>query len=303
MNHHRILTLGCSWLIAAATALAGPAPQVDKNNKAVITPEEPVPLDTVSLDESFVFSSPIKFTHDQVGRGDALHSDFEYIRRLPISGHWYFQLGANYDRFDFGGHATSFLPNTLQTFNIPIGLSYIMYDHVAFLVEVRPGFYFEHEVTRGAIDIPFNTGGYVPLIAEKLYGVWGFGTSALRHYPVIPTVGLVWLVNDNLQVLAYVPEPKIVYTVHEGLSVWAGGELLGGSYKVDRNNDPKLNATIVDYSEYRAGVGLTYTPVKHWDVNLAAGYAFDRTFDFYRAGKSYTAEPAPYIRLQLTGEF
>ncbi len=288
-----------------SSVIAGPKTPPDTSPKI----DEPVPLNVITLESSVVFSSGVEFTHKEIGRGSALHNRFESIRRIPIRGQWYFQAGAAYDRFDFGGSANAFVPSTLQTFNVPVGVSYIMYGHVGFLAQIRPGFYFEHEVTRGAFDVPIELGGYIPIVTEKLYGVWGLGVSFLRHYPAIPTLGVVWLINDKLRLEGYLPNPRLLYQVSDSFSIWAGGEVLAGSYKVDRRdrpNDPKvnsLNGTTIDYTEVRAGLGFLYTPAKHWEITAAAGFAVDRTFDYWRANKSYIADPAPYLRVQIGGEF
>jgi len=298
--------LACICLtVGAGTAIAGTS-----TGKSTVNPTEPVSLDELTLDESYVFSSPIQFAGKKVGNGDELHSSFDYLRRFPIKGSWYFQTGITYERFDFGGRISSpmgTLPDTLQTANIPIGVAYIVEDRAGFLLQVRPGVNFEHDVNTGGFDIPVEIGGYIPIKKDKFYIVYGLGTSILRQYPAIPTVGILWVINDDLQLYGYAPEPKLVYNVRDNLTVWIGGEVLEGSFRTDSGSAPasgkSINGTVVDYSEYRAGLGVTYTPVENWDINFAAGYTLERDFDFYRAHKEYAADPAPYVRFQLNAQF
>lgn len=300
-----VLACGC-LLVGAVPAIAG-----TPTGKSTVNPTEPVSLDVLTLDESYDFSSPIRFASKKVGNGDELHSSFDYLRRFQIKGSWYFQTGITYERFDFGGHInspTGTLPDTLQTANMPIGIAYLVEDRAGFLFQVRPGVNFEHNVNSGCFDIPVEIGGYIPIKKDKFYIVYGLGTSILREYPAIPTVGILWVINDDFQLYGYAPEPKLVYNVKDNLTVWIGGEVLQSSFKTDSASAPasggsSINGTVVDYTEYRAGLGVTYTPIKHWDINFVAGYSLERDFDFYRANKDYTADPAPYLRFQLNGQF
>jgi len=265
------------------------------------TPEEPVPLNVVAVDGSYVFSSG--FNHGGIGRGDALRSVFDYTRRFPLTGNWFLQAGVSQERFDFGGTDRGPLPSTLQTLNIPLGIVNITQGHIGFLAQFRPGFYFEHELSQGAFDIPFEIGSFWPLIDEKLYLAWGMRATALQHYGVFPTVGAIWVADPKFIVYCVLPEPRVEYTVSERLAVWAGSELLGGNYKMDSDAGERFSGTVVQYFDIRLGTGATITPAKGWSIKVAAGYSIERKFDFYRARQSYVADPAPYVRLQASAEF
>jgi hypothetical protein len=298
-----LLGLGCAWLLASASANAGPA--TDKNT---VEQAAPPSLDTLTLDESYVFPSPVKFGNYNLGAQSENHALIDYTRRIQLNGAWYLTMGVHYEAFDFGGsNPPAVLPGSLQDIDIPLGISYMVDDHEGFEARIHPGVYFEHHIDSGAFDIPFDLGTYIPLKKDKLYWVVGLGTSILRQYPVIPTVGIIWVINKDWQLMAYLPEPKLVYHVSEDLTTWVGGEVIGESFKTDSNNFSPAGQTtsgsVVDYTEVRAGIGMTYTPLKHWDINLAAGYSVVRDFDFYRANKAFEADPAPYARLQLSGAF
>ena len=280
-------------LLAATAALARTEPT-----------DGPVPLDALSTDESAVF--PSGFNHQGIGDGGVMHSAVDYTRRFPWTdtmGHWFWQAGISGERFDFGGVRRGPLPGTLQTINFPLGIVNITQEHIGFLAQVRPGFYFEHDLSRGAFDVPLEVGSYWPLLNEKLYLAWGFRAALLQHYIVFPTAGLIWVITPDLILYGHLPEPRLEYTPSDKLALWAGGEVLGGSYKMDSDTGERFSGTVVEYYEVRAGAGATFTPVKYWNIKLAAGVACERKLDFYRADQSYIADPAPYVRLQVSAEF
>ena len=302
--------MGCAWLFTTAFVTAGPIIPAGKSIVAPSSEAEETQLDVFSFDTSYVFDSPIKFNHRRIAAGDEVHSDLHFLHRIPIRGNWYFQVGIDYERFDFGGGQAGPLPGTLQNLNAPIGVVYLVQNQIGFLAQIRPGVYFEHHIDTGAFDIPVEIGGALPLKKDKLFLVYGIGTSILREWPVIPTVGLVWIINDKWRLFGVAPEPRLEYSYNNHLTLWVGGELLVESFKTDPNAfalAPRQRSTtggsVVDYTEYRVGLGATYTPVNYWDINVAAGYSLERTFDFWRADKSYTADPAPYVRVQLKASF
>ncbi len=85
-----------------------------------------------------------------------------------------------------------------------------------------------------------------------------------------------------------------------------GGELGGGSFRTDgdKNISPrKLSGAQVDYSDYRAGFGVTYSPSSNVTLDVGAGYSLQRSFAFERAGEKYNVDPAPYFRLAVKTKF
>ena len=138
----------------------------------------------------------------------------------------------------------------------------------------------------------------------------GANVSFLRGgLPVVPLVGVVWVINDQLKLMAVPPEPRLVYSPNDKLDLWVGGEIRGGSFRTDRNDHlvgphiAKLSGTQVDYYDYRAGVGLTYDLCENVSVDFGGGYAIQRSFNFHRAGEYYRTDPAPYLRVEFKAKF
>ena len=64
-----------------------------------------------SYETTYTFGSDFK--ESKLGDGDSLYNDFSYDHRFLITGKWYFRVGVEYERYDFGGTDNG-LPDHLQ---------------------------------------------------------------------------------------------------------------------------------------------------------------------------------------------
>lgn len=263
---------------------------------------EHVPRTIFETKGSYVFESDL----DNFGKQDAWQSEVEVARRFLLTGSFYLRLGAAYHRFDFG-QTDAPVPDHLQSFAGVIGIEYMRGEHIGAFFHAKPGFYTEDDLSLDSFDVPMTLGTAVILQKDKLYLFVGATASFLRgKFPVLPLAGLIWCPTDQFRVMAIVPDPRIVYSPSKKLDLWIGGELGGGSFRTDQDEDirpRKLSGTQVDYSDYRAGIGLTYSPCDEFTLDFGAGYSLERTFDFNRAGEDYSTNPAPYFRLTLKAKF
>jgi hypothetical protein len=98
----------------------------------------------------------------------------------------------------------------------------------------------------------------------------------------------------------------VVYSPNENFDLWVGGQLTGGSFRTDRDDNivpSRLDGAQVDYSEYRGGVGFTWRASRDIALDVGGGYAFQRRFNFERAGFEFQTDPAPYVRVALRAQF
>ncbi|MEP7070892.1 MAG: hypothetical protein ABI839_00760, partial [Verrucomicrobiota bacterium] len=65
----------------------------------------------------------------------------------------------------------------------------------------------------------------------------------------------------------------------------------------------RLNGAAVDYLEYRAGAGITYSPTNRIALDVSGGYSIQRQFNFERADTDFRTDPAPYVRLAFKAQF
>jgi len=264
-------------------------------------------------DTTYVFGSGFHKGKGTFGVQDAVDNAVQIGHRFLLSGlkwpdeggQWFFRLGASYDRSDFSTTKAP-VPDVLQNFNGEVALEYIVDNNQALFIQSHPGFYFENHVTASAFDAPTDIGGGFTIIKDKVYGFIGASGSILRtNIPVFPFGGVVWTINPKWVLRALFPQPRLVYNATNDLALWVGGNLTGGSYKTDDRSgiEPaRLSGAVVNYYEYRAGVGFNYN-VKPVTFEAGAGYDFTRQFDFPRADLTYSTKGAPYVSLSAHLDF
>lgn len=309
-----VLASSCALLLAATTAFAGqPVADGKASKKVVSEPCPPDTLDWVTLRSSYTFESDFERGDD--ASGTAWSKEFEINHRIPLQlfggwpnvecGQWYLRVGANYTRWDFDNDGGLPIPNTLQSFAVPIALEYVVSGATGILLEARPGFYFEHHADADDFNVPVNLGAAFPL-SDTFFLVGGVSYNGFRSVPFLPMVGFAWNVTDRLSIRAVAPEPRIVYKASDKLSFWVGGEVAGGAFRTDGDNfekKPDLKRAVVTYSEFRAGAGFSYKSGP-CTIDVGAGYAFQRKFDFHRAEEGFeTDEGAPFVKAELRTAF
>ncbi len=292
---------------AFAPVFAGTAAKDFKSYKEAPAAGE-VPLNLFRADVSYTGES------DFDGRGSlgevySIHSSARYDRRFLLQGtydsSWYARLGVEYDRYDFGS-TNAPTPNHLQSVSAIIAVEYLEKGETGFLFETKPGVYFQNDINTGTFDAPTVLAIAYPIFGgDKFYLIGGVSLSILREYPAIPFIGALWKISPEWTLRAYLPEPKLTYQPCDKLELWVGGELIGGSYKVDhRTTTPsELSGAVVTYYETRAGIGAKWLVCAKTSIEIAGGYALERSFDFHRAEKKYDLEGAPYVKLTVRTEF
>jgi hypothetical protein len=269
------------------------------------TDKAKVQLDIFETETGYVFESDLNHG-GKVGRQDAWQNEIEYAHRFLLSGNWYLHAGLAYNRFDFGNTSAP-VPVHLQSGALVIGIDYMKGTDLGAFIQFKPGFYTEEHVGLAAFDCPITVARFFVLQEHKLYVLVGANGSFLRgSWPVIPVAGLVWIPCDKWRLMGVPPEPRLVYSPNDKLELWIGGEFVGGSFRTDHQNDivpAKLSGAVVDYYDYRAGVGLRYSPNDRIDLDLGGGCSVQRAFNFERADQFFRTDPAPYVRLEFKAKF
>jgi hypothetical protein len=292
-----------------ASAIAGP-PQTIATSQSAET-LEPVPIDYIETETTYIFSSDFTNSRHDFGSQDSWQNEFEYAHRFLISGNWYLRTGVSYDRYDFS-QTDAPLPIHLQSGALVLGIDYMHGADVGAFLQIRPGIYTEEHINWSAFDCPITLGRFWVLKADQLYLLTAVRGSFLSaQFPVVPLVGIVWNLNKEWRLMAVPPEPRLIYSVNKQLDVWVGGEIAGGAFRIDHHDDyvlrggktAKLSGAVLDYTDYRAGLGFTFSPTDKIDVDFSGGCSVQRNFEFNRADQSFRTDPAPYVKMEIHAKF
>ena len=289
------------FAFGAASAAAGPANVILQPSPA---PADENSHDIFSYETTYTFGSDFK--ESKLGHGDSLYNDFSYDHRFLITGKWYFRVGVEYDRYDFGG-ADNGLPDHLQTASAHLALEYVVKDFAGISIELDPGVYFQDNVTWDAFDIPAKAYVTFSLKKDKIFAVIALGGSIYQDPPVAPGGGIIWIFSDKLRLQGVFPRPALIYQPNDDWEFRITGELNYTSFRTDdvltTERKLQLHNAVVQYSEDRAGVQIAYSGLKPFKLIAGAGVTVERDFDFFRANQSKRTDPAPYIRVVAEAKF
>ena len=316
------LALTVVFLGSISHLLAGTEP--DLKTSPSPTDENKNSTEIFNYETTYTGNSDFKDYRGKFGDGDSVYNDFSYAHRFLITGNWYLRLGAEYERFDFGGDngpnhlatpgclscgiigSNNGLPDHLQTVHALIAYEYIVHDHAGAGVELDPGVYFEDHAG-DAFDIPWKVWVTFPLKKDKIFGVIGLGGGINQNPIVAPGGGLIWLFTDHLRLEGVFPKPALVYNPNDDWEFRLAGNLFYESYRTDDVFTPAhklvVHNPVVQYSEDRVGVQATYSHFKPLDITLDVGCTLRREIDFFRAEANVKTDPAPYVRLAIEAKF
>jgi hypothetical protein len=291
------------FLAAGVSAIAGP-PTYEAQPSPTSSDENS--HDLFSWETTYTFDSDFK--ESKLGHGNSLYDDFSYDHRFLITGKWYIRAGVEYERYDFDGTDNG-LPDHLQAAYGHLALEYVVKDHAGMSIELDPGVYFQDNATWDAFDIPGKAFVTFPLKKDKIFAVVAVGWGIYQDPPVAPGGGIIWLITDKLRLQGVFPKPALVYQPNDDWDFRLIGELNFTAFRTDdvvSHTEHKLDLhnAIVQYSEDRAGLQISYSGFKPFKLIAGAGATIERNFDFFRAHQSKrTDDPAPYVRIAAEANF
>jgi len=288
------------FLIVACSSVALSAGEL----KQVEKPAEKTALDLLSYECDYGLKSGFKEKGGRLGGQDMLYNNFSYGHRFLISGQWYFRAGVKYERYDFGGGSIAPVPSKLQGAAGVLAIEYVEQNFAGAALELYPGAYFEDRIHgSSSFDIPWDLFSAFTLRDKKLYGIVGLSGGLNNSVPVVPIVGVIWLVSDKTRAEIIFPKSSLIYNPNDDWELRMVAELTGGAYRTGENADPDLNNAVVQYYDERASVQATYSGFKPFQITLGAGYIFQRTFDYFRLHESFNTGGTPFFRLGIGAQF
>jgi hypothetical protein len=118
-----------------------------------------------------------------------------------------------------------------------------------------------------------------------------------------------WKIAPQWLLDAVLPTPRLEYEMSKDVSLYVGANVKQTSYRVaddfgDAHRIPRLNHSILTYSEVRTGAGVDWKISPVITATGEVGYQPYRNFDFYRADVRYHQDGgAPYGMISLHGAF
>jgi hypothetical protein len=220
-----------------------------------------------------------------------------------------FRLGLAYERYNFGLSKAAPLPDALQAENLVVGMDFNAFTSWLVRIEADPGFYNDARSDRFRnFNVPFTLGGSY-IASEEVQWIVGLGIDFNRQFPVIPAIGVRWVLSDSWVIDAVLPTPRLEYDYSKALTLYLGGDVDDGTYRMDSGlgralGNKRLSGSVVEYDEIRVGAGLSWKATKAFTFEVEGGYLPYREFDFHRADVHFSNDDgAAYGRISLNGQF
>lgn len=258
----------------------------------------------------FSYSAPADLNIGTVNTGemDAFHTDVSYLLRFKTSETYAWGAGFGWERSGFGLPAGVPLPNTVHALTLKFQNDWKFADQWNLRIDVRPGLFSDLEdIDGGDFNAPLTVGvSYTQ--SETLMWVAAVNVDFYRDMPIIGGLGVRWKFAEDWTLSLLLPKPTIEYQVNKAVTVFAGGELMGGAYRVaedlgTRTGRANLDDEIVSYREIRVGAGLRAHLGKGLTVSTEAGWVVDRRFTYDDADLQLNGDGALYFGLSLNARF
>ena len=280
-------------LFACAALLVLAAGPLQADSKDDIAPPPAAPVEShIPISQEFdiegSYSSPSEFKQGsaRVGGVDDTYGHFNYVVSPQVKDGILLRFGVDGERYSFSLPPHVAMPNTLQSFSAVIGADIAVNDQILLRAEIHPGIYSDFvKVTSSDIDAPVQIGGTY-LWNKDFQIIFGLEIDPRSDMPIIGAPGFRWQFADKWVLSAIPPRPQIQYLLNNAVTLYAGAEILAGTYHLNENfgnshGNSRLNGNDVDYDEFRAGVGVTWKFTPNMSLDVSGGYVPYREYDIH----------------------
>jgi len=290
------------------------APQPDASPAPAVADSTPAPTNLkvsyeLDADTSYVGAARTNFGSGRVGSISEANSSARLVVAPQYNDGPIYRFGLGFQRYNFGLSKAAPVPDILEAENLVLGVDFELFNSWLVRIEADPGFYGDAR-SPGVRDfnVPFTIGGSY-IASEDLQWIAGLGIDIDRQLPIIPAIGVRWAVTDEWVIDAILPTPRLEYDWSKALTLYMGGDIDDGTYRVSRGlgtalGRPNLSNAIVEYDEIRVGAGFSWKASKAITFELEGGYLPYREFDFHRADSHFSNDDgAAYGRVSLNAQF
>jgi hypothetical protein len=243
-----------------------------------------------------------------LGEMDATHARFGWLGTMRSAGSRSLLAGFEWRGSAFDSPAGAPIPDAVHSIALKLGGEWRMNEKWTLRFEADPGLYSDFEDITGD---DFNAPLALRLTwaqNSNLTWVVGIGVDWRSGTPVIGGPGVRWRFAPDWTLNLIMPRPRIEFSPNRMVTVFAGGELKSGSWRVSedfgqRSGDSQLDNEIVDYRESRAGAGVRLRLWRNWSASLDGGWVLDRRFNFDRENLLLNGDGAPYVQFGVLAVF
>ena len=257
---------------------------------------------------SYSLPSPISRGSSRLGDIDALHARAGWIGTIRASGSYAWLTGLEWRGSSFDAPAGAPIPEDVHSLALKLGNEWRFAERWIARFEVDPGLYSDFEdLSWDDFNAPFAL-RLTYSSTTNLTWVLGLGVDVRSDLPVVGGPGVRWRFSPDWTLNLIMPRPRIEFAANDLVTVFAGGELKSGSWRLSedfgaRVNEAKLNSEIVDYREIRVGAGLRWRMGRRWSATFDGGWVIDRRFTFERENLLLNGDGAPYLQVGVVALF
>ena len=239
-----------------------------------------------------------------------ISSSASFVLSTQVRDSVLLRLGVEWQRYSFEPEARAPVPDSIQGLDLAVGADLQISPALLLRVGAHPGIYSDfRDVSWQDFNVPFEVVGTY-FVSSDLIFIGGVYVDLNSDFPVYPVLGVHWKVSDKWVIEGIAPRPQLQYLFSDNLTLFAGADVREASFRVNGQfgqdrGIPKLNDAILNYSEIRAGAGLTWKFSKSVNLDVEGGCAPYRRFEYPRADgfKVKADDWAPYLRIGLSAKF
>lgn len=244
----------------------------------------------------------------RLGDLSTTHARLTYLGTLRLNESWSLLAGADAQLLSSRLPDGAPIPDSLGSVALKLGANWTLNPRWTLRAEVDPGIYSDFEDLSGDdFNAPFGLRATYAASTNVLW-VLGLSVDPRGDIPVVGGPGVRWRFAPDWTLNLVLPRPRIEFAASRQLTLFAGGELKGGSYRVGERfgrdaGRPALDGETVSYREIRAGAGARYRIAPLLSISLDAGWTIDRRYHYENRHLLLNGDGAPYVQFGLLGVF
>lgn len=251
---------------------------------------------------SYAGSSNISEGTLRLGKMSTTNARGSAVMAITIDAQNQFLIGAGGQWYNFDAPAASLVPDQLGSLALKVGWNRAIDRQWSLRFEADPGNY-----GSGSFGAPI---AFRAIYAASRDLQWAIGVNYdwRSGHPLAGGVGVRWKFAPDWTLAFLVPAPRVEWAVNKELSLVAGFNLRGGTFKVANDfgrtrGRPAFDSQTVDYREISAVIGARWLLSQGTTLNVGVGYMTDRRFQFDDRNLLLNGDGAPSLQLSITSAF